>query len=179
MARGRAKERKIRPTFYVFCEGESEKEYVNFLRAKYRMPIEIKSKITGHTITKRFIEKHLEQRPKHDKDKTFLMYDLDEEGLLAKLKLIPNSILLVSNPCIEFWFLLHLRNQRANISCDICNKELKSKITGYEKGKLNLSLTKTLSENYKDAISKAKELSEFSNPSSAIYKFIEEIEAQL
>ncbi|MDP4915040.1 MAG: RloB family protein [Saprospiraceae bacterium] len=34
----------INPTFYVFCEGETEEAYINYLRSKYRLPILIDAK---------------------------------------------------------------------------------------------------------------------------------------
>ena len=30
--------RSVRPTFFVFCEGETEEEYVSFLRSHFRVP---------------------------------------------------------------------------------------------------------------------------------------------
>jgi len=179
MARRIAKERRVKPIFYVFCEGKSEKEYINFLRLKYRIPIKIKSKVTGHSISQRIIDSFVDQKERHDKDKLFLMYDLDEDGLLENLKIIRDSILLTSNPCIELWFLLHFRNQTANINCTVCNRELKSKANGYVKGKLNKEIKDKLNENYKVATERAKNLDEINNPSSSVYKFIEEIEKQL
>lgn len=179
MARRVAKERRIKPVFYVFCEGETEEAYINFLRLRYRIPIKIKSKVTGHSISQRIVNSHIDTENKHEKDKIFLMYDLDEDGLLEKLQLISNSVLLTSNPCIEFWFLLHFRNQRANINCNACNRELKARVKRYEKGKLNEAINNKLKENYKSAIERAKNLDETNNPSSSVYKFIEEIEAQL
>jgi len=178
MARRVAKERKIKPIFYVFCEGETEEEYVNFLRLKYRIPIKIKSKVTGHSISQRIVDSHIDIGTKHEKDKIFLMYDLDEEGLLEKLQKISDSVLLTSNPCIELWFLLHFRNQTANINCSVCNRELKAKARGYEKGKLNEAIKNKLNDNYTSAIERAKNLNETNNPSSLVYKFIEEIEGQ-
>jgi len=178
MARRVAKERSIKPIFYVFCEGKTEEEYVNFLRVKYRIPIKIRSKVTGHSISQQVVNSNIDAKEKHEKDKVFLMYDLDEEGLLEKLQQISDSILITSNPCIELWFLLHFRNQTAHITCDVCNRELKQKISGYEKGKLNQRLKNKLTEKYKEAIERGKELTEFNNPSSLVYKFIEKIEAK-
>jgi hypothetical protein len=45
--------REINPIFFVFCEGETE--YVNYLRNKYRVPIEIKSKIAGNRISQKHV----------------------------------------------------------------------------------------------------------------------------
>ena len=45
---------------------------------------------------------------------------LDVEGMLEHLQKIPNAELLVSNPCIELWFLLHYQEQKLEISSDKC-----------------------------------------------------------
>ena len=33
--------KKINPTYYVFCEGDTEEEYIKHLKHHYRIPIEI------------------------------------------------------------------------------------------------------------------------------------------
>lgn len=42
-------ERKIKPLIYVFCEGESEIEYANFLKEKYEDVAVIKKKLKGYS----------------------------------------------------------------------------------------------------------------------------------
>ena len=39
--------RKIKPLIYVFCEGESEIEYVNFLKEKYEDVAVIQKPVKG------------------------------------------------------------------------------------------------------------------------------------
>ena len=46
-----AKGKQIKPVYYVFCEGESEESYVLYLRAKYRIPVEILPKILRNQIS--------------------------------------------------------------------------------------------------------------------------------
>ncbi len=60
MARKRSasKGKKINPHFWVFCEGKTEEAYISCLRSKYRIPIEIVSKIVGSKITDRFIKEY-------------------------------------------------------------------------------------------------------------------------
>ena len=43
--------KKIKPHFWVFCEGETEEAYISFLRSQYRIPIEIVPKTVGNKIT--------------------------------------------------------------------------------------------------------------------------------
>ena len=79
--------KKINPTLFVFCEGETEEAYANMLRAFYRLPsIQIKSKVSGNRISEKYIEKYKVGIPTDKKDMNFLMYDLDVPHLFKKLK---------------------------------------------------------------------------------------------
>lgn len=78
-SRRKSRGKRINPTFYVFCEGQTEEEYIKFLRSKYRIPIEINSKRAGDSISQRFINSYLRTKTRHKKDQIFLMYDLDVE----------------------------------------------------------------------------------------------------
>jgi hypothetical protein len=55
------------------------------------------------------------------------MYDLDAPKMLERLQKIRSATLLVSNPCIEIWYLLHYKEQKAELNCQICNKELEKR----------------------------------------------------
>jgi hypothetical protein len=50
-----SKLKEIRPTFFVFCEGETEESYVKYLRSQYKLPVEIVAKKKGSDINTRFI----------------------------------------------------------------------------------------------------------------------------
>jgi hypothetical protein len=56
--RAESKRKTIKPHFWVFCEGETEEAYVQFLRSEYRLPIEIVSKIAGSDISIRYIQSY-------------------------------------------------------------------------------------------------------------------------
>jgi hypothetical protein len=80
MARKRRepKGKKINPTLFVFCEGETEVAYINLLKTVYRIPsIHIHPKIGGNNITADYIENYKNDKPTHEKDLNFLVYDLD------------------------------------------------------------------------------------------------------
>lgn len=172
-----SKGKKINPHFWVFCEGETEEAYVCFLRSKYRIPIEIVPKIVGNKITQRIIKNCKQGKPTHDKDKDFLMYDADVPQILEKLKSIKSTVLIASNPSIELWFLLHYKNQRANITTNDCIRELSNRNRNtYKKGVIDTQLEIKLSENYTKSCERAKELILFNNPSSNMNVFIEELE---
>ena len=86
--RRQSKGKVIRPTFFVFCEGESEEAYVKFLRSKYRLPIEICPSVAGLSISKEHIRHFKKDKSTHPKDKDFLMYDLDRDDILERLVLV-------------------------------------------------------------------------------------------
>lgn len=52
----KSKGKEMNPTFFVFCEGESEEAYISFIRSRYRIPIQIKSKIAKKKISQRYVK---------------------------------------------------------------------------------------------------------------------------
>ncbi|MCH8568705.1 MAG: RloB family protein [Balneolales bacterium] len=118
--RRKSKGKRINPTYWVFCEGLTEKAYVSFLRSKYRLPIEIIPKVSGSNITDTFIKKSKQGKPTHPKDKDFLLYDGDVSETIEQLNKVKDVKLILSTPSIELWFLYHYKNQKAHISTDEC-----------------------------------------------------------
>jgi hypothetical protein len=171
-----SKGKEIRPTFFVFCEGETEEAYIKHLRSCYRLPIEIDAKITGNRITASYISNYKKQRTTHPKDETFLIYDGDIENVVSRLRKIKNADLLLSNPCFELWYLLHCMNQTASLSSEECVTKLKSHIKKYIKGNLNADLKGKLTENKTKATKRAKSLSYGQNPSTLIYRLVEKLD---
>lgn len=172
-----SKGKKINPHFWVFCEGETEEAYIQFLRSEYRLPIEIIPKIAGSCINERYIKNYKKGKPTHEKDKDFLIYDADVSEVLEKLKKIDSTILIASNPTIELWFILHYKNQKAELSGDDCIRELSNRNrNNYKKGTLDSSLKIKLKEKCKDACKRSKDLKLFENPSTNMYIFIEDLE---
>lgn len=172
-----SKEKKINPHFWVFCEGETEEAYIRFLRSEYRLPVAIIPKVAGSSINERFINKYKKGKPIHEKDKDFLIYDADVPKVIDKLKKIDKTILVVSVPTIELWFLLHYKNQTATLSGDDCIRELCNRNrNNYKKGIINNHLKTKLKEKCNDACNRAKQLELFSNPSTNMYIFIETLE---
>ena len=103
------------------------------------------------------------------------MYDLDVDGMLEQLQKIPNAELIVSNPCIELWFLLHYQEQKTEISSDKCIKKLQKVSKEYKKGTLSEEEKDVLAKNKDLALERAKKLVEFQNPSSMVYKLLEKL----
>jgi len=171
------KRKMVNPKFWVFCEGKTEKAYVEYLRVKYRLPIKINPEITGSKISDKLITSHIEKKEKHPKDKIFLLYDADVEEVLQRLLKITKGKLLASNPSTELWFLLHYKNQTANITGAGCIKQLNNRNRNiYKKGVIDDKLKKRLDEKVTDACDRAKRTVLFKNPSTNIFEFINELE---
>ena len=162
----------MKPNFFVFGEGETEIAYVKFLRSLYRAPIQVIPKKGKSNISEDFIVKSKNEYVQTDQDKVFLMYDLDVDGMLEQLQKIPNTELLVSNPCIELWFLLHYQDQKTEISSDKCIKKLQKVSKEYKKGTLSEEEKKMLAENRELAVERAIKLAEYQNPSTMVYKLL-------
>lgn len=179
MARRRVKrDKKIKPTFFVFCEGETEEAYVKFLRSHFRMAsVVVKPSVTGNKISRKFINSSKQGQPTHPKDIDFLMYDLDVAGMFEKLNSVPNTIVVASNPCLELWFLLHYKNQRVAMDTNSCLKDLENRLgkSGYKKGVLNDTLQFKFSEQMFRAIGRAKDLKYPTNPSTQVWVLLEKL----
>lgn len=173
----KSKGKTMKPNFFVFCEGESEVAYISHLRSQYRVPIQIISKKSDSNISIRYIENCKRDYIATDNDKTFLMFDLDVAGTLARLKNIPDAILLVSNPCIEFWYLLHFEECHAELTQNACITKLKRHLEYYTKGTLALKEKQQLSDRISEATKRAKKLDTYDNPSTTIYKLIDLLES--
>lgn len=165
----------MKPNFFVFCEGETEIAYVKFLRSLYRAPIQVIPKKGKSNISEEFIERSKNEYVRTGQDKVFLMYDLDVDGILEHLQKIPNAELLVSNPCIELWFLLHYQEQKLEISSDKCVQKYQKVSKGYKKGVLSKEEKKVLAENRELAVERAKKLAEYQNPSTMVFRLLEKL----
>ena len=171
-----SKGKKINPHFWVFCEGKTEEAYVKFLRSYYRIPIEVIPKIVGNKINERFIKSYKKRKPTHEKDKKFLLYDADVKAVLKKLKKIKTAVLLASNPSIELWFLLHYKNQTAELTTQDCIRELsKRNRNEYEKGEIDDKLKIKLTEKHYEACKRANKTKLYNNPSTNINVLIDEL----
>jgi hypothetical protein len=170
-----SKGKQMKPNFFVFCEGETEIAYVKFLRSLYRAPIQVIPKKGKSNISEEFIERSKNEYVRTGQDKVFLMYDLDVDGILEHLQKIPNAELLVSNPCIELWFLLHYQEQKLEISSDKCVQKYQKVSKGYKKGVLSEEEKKVLAENRELVEERAKKLAEYQNPSTMVFRLLEKL----
>jgi hypothetical protein len=170
-----SKGKEIKPTFFMFCEGESEEAYISFIRGKYRVPIQIKSKVAKNKINQKYVNRILKPFPKHKKDKYFLLYDLDVPEMLIRLQSIKDAILLVSNPCIELWYILHICNYSAEATSPQCVAQLERICRDYRKGSICDKLRHELTTGEEGASKRAKKLTLFNNPSTSVYLLLDEL----
>ena len=174
--------RKMKPVFLVFCEGDTEETYINFLRLKYRLPIKVIPRITGLLISPGIIQRFIQSEKigPGDMITSFLMYDLDVTEIAEKLDNCQGSIIIASNPSVELWFLLHNAEQNASITSDSCIEKLRKVSPDwihYKKGALSEKQKQILWDNRNTAASRSKRLSESENPSSTVYRLIEKMDA--
>lgn len=173
----KSKGKTMKPNFFVFCEGESEVVYISHLRSQYRVPIQIIPRKSDSNISDRYIDNCKREYVTTKNDKTFLMFDLDVDGMLEHLQSIRGAILLVSNPCIELWYLLHFEKCNAELTQNACLKKLKRHLEHYAKGTLALNERQRLSDKTSEATARAKVLETYKNPSTTIYKMIDLLES--
>lgn len=171
-----SKGKQMKPNFFVFCEGETEIAYVKFLRSLYRAPIQVIPKKGKSNISEDYIERSKNEYVRTGQDRVFLMYDLDVDGMLEHLLKIPNAELLVSNPCIELWFLLHYQEQKVEITSEKCIQKLHKVSKGFRKGGLSEEEKKVLAENRELAVDRAKKQAEYHNTSTTVFKLLEKLE---
>lgn len=178
MARRRREPRgkKINPAFWVFCEGESEVAYLNFLKQHFRLSsLQIHTRVSKNNISRKKIDNFKQGKEIDPKDQDWLVYDADVEAVVNRLKAIGDSNLVLNNPCIEFWFLLHCKNQTGYLTTQGALRDITNRYKDYNKKLLSFKLKIKLGEEMEKAIERAKAITFENNPSTNIYTLIEAI----
>lgn len=165
----------MNPTFFVFCEGKTEAAYVDLLRRSFRVPVEIIARVSDSNISQPYIDRCKRERFTTQDDKTFLMFDLDVPGIMEHLRKIKDAVLLLSNPCIEYWFVLHYKDTNKEMSSAECLALLKGIEADYRKGTFSTVMKKVLLDAIEDAAKRAKSKEAYTNPSSTIHLLTDEI----
>ena len=174
--------RKLRKTYLILVDGETEIWYLQLMkdyeklkevRIKPEIPKRKKLKEQYETIKKAVSEGY---------DKIIWIVDLDSI-LGDKDKSIENEFkkylnewtnnkkiyVLVNNPCLEEWYLLHYRyTKRIFTDCSKVIKELKKNLKDYDKSKKyyknqRRNIYKKLKSSQSNAIENARKLGDF-NP---------------
>lgn len=175
-----ARKRVPKAVFLVICEGETERDYVEMLKVHYRLPIAVRTKISGTKVNQRVVNqyKHDLGLEKGDSCRVFFIYDADVIHIVDKLRQLDGTVIL-SNPCIELWFMLHVRDYRKAPTSDNIVKELMAADriwANYQKGRLNDDQSKYLLTNQSQAVGRALQLEWPSCPSSNLHEFIAAME---
>lgn len=180
---------RTNPSFAVVVDGETEVWYLNMLKRNERnIRINIEPKIPNKKsveeqynlacdlshkeFTKVFwvidldtVIKEENEAPKGKKSplKTFAEYRTD---LITNY---PNVVVIVNNPCLEFWFLLHFeKTSKYFNTCSSAETQLKKHLKNYEKTqkfftKQNDDIYLKLKPNLMTAIQNALALGNFDN----------------
>ena len=171
--------RSMKPVFVVFCEGETEEAYLDFLKQTYRSPFKIIPKVEGGKISQHLIRtrcREVKISP-NEKIQVFLMYDMDKPEITEKLLQL-KAHLLLSNPCIELWFLLHCKDQKTAISTEDAIKALKhigAPWNRYKKPEISTTQKDFLKLHVQEAMERASLLPIHNNPSSDVHHLLRSI----
>ena len=171
--------RTMKPVFVVFCEGETEEAYLDFIKQTYRSPFKIIPKVEGGKVTQHLIQTRCREVKiaRNENIQVFLMYDMDKPDITEKLLRL-KAHLLLSNPCIELWFLLHCKDQKSPINTDDAVRALKhigSPWFHYKKPEINAAQKDYLKQHVQEAMERAASLPAHGNPSSDIYHLLNSV----
>ncbi|MDR0969014.1 MAG: RloB family protein [Lentimicrobiaceae bacterium] len=144
---------KTIPSFAVVVDGKTELWYLQMLKRNER---EIRVNIKPEIPNKKSIEEQYKlvcDLSGKEYTKVFWIIDLDvvikenkeaKKGLKSPLKMFeecrtelitkyPNVVVIVNNPCIEFWFLLHFVKTSKEYTASNVERELRKHLNNYEK----------------------------------------------
>ncbi|MCS6795089.1 MAG: RloB family protein [Raineya sp.] len=177
------KNKKIKPTYWVLVDGNTEKWYLEQLR-------DSELSFSNFTIEPKLSEKvslnkkiHWIIENAYDFDKIIWIIDFDDflkqeqekEGKIQELKTqishlrkkLSNVEILFNVPCLEFWFLLHfIASNKFFPKCSDVEKILKKYIPDYEKTEKyfknpRLNIFQRLKEKLSFAYKNAEKLGKF------------------
>lgn len=139
----RKQHRAPKEVFLIIVDGETEKWYLEMLKTSISHPrINIKPELPKKKALYQ-IEKMIIDNSK-DYDKIIWIVDYDEiihnrheqkfQNIQQTLSKLQNVEILINNPCLEFWFLLHFCDTSKFFpNCKTAEKELKKHLNDYEK----------------------------------------------
>ena len=145
---------KTNPSFALVVDGETEVWYLQMLKRNER---DIRVSIKPEIPNKKSVEEQYKMvcdLSNKEFTKVFWIFDLDTvikeeneapKGKKSPLKAFneyktdlaknyPNVVVIVNNPCIEFWFLLHFeKTSKYYKTCSSAEAQLKKHLKNYEK----------------------------------------------
>lgn len=174
------KKRLPHKVYLAICEGETEKSYVELLRRHYRVPVTIKTRVSGNSINSRLVDQYIRELGvgSAEECRVFCIYDADVQPVVERLQSLGGTVIL-TNPCFELWYILHSVEHRHPVDSDEVIKMLKDSHPVWEKymkGRLTADQSELLMTNSSDAVRRASKLTWPGNPSSNMGAFIEALE---
>ena len=181
----RGKKIQTKQSFAVVVDGETEYWYLQML--KHNEP-NIPFKIKPQILQKKNIKQQYElvtDLSEEEYDKVFWIVDLDVllkeereknnstsslQQFLSYWRKLSNQnkvVVIVNNPCLEYWFLLHYKNtSKVFTACADAEKQVSQHLKGYEKTKKfftksNNDIYKQLKPYLQTAVSNATALGTF------------------
>jgi hypothetical protein len=114
-------------------------------------------------------------------DEVWCVVDVDDFDISAALVVARREAisLAISNPCFEFWLLLHFEACCAPLGkFDHVRKKLERHVPGYDKTKLRFA---QFQAGITDAVDRAKVIADFemehrTNPSTGVWKLVEKFD---
>lgn len=192
----RSPTRQPRQRFLVFCEGQvTERQYFEYIRRllkDYLLTIEVAKdrgdplKLVEAAVAARDGAAQHARRDRDDNlryDQVWCVLDVDDHQRLdAALKLAAEEDIrvAVSNPCFEFWILLHYVECRAHLTTAATQRTLKKHLPDYDK-RLDC---RAIKGRYEIARSRAQDLAmqherddkdKNTNPSSDVWHLVDEL----
>lgn len=171
------KTKRSKPLIYVFCEGESEQVYSDFLKETFKDVAVIKRpNQTGvfEVADAMFRNNPVYRDYKEVTDEIWFFFDTEEKDkdkwnarlkIMKKLSRKPGKDkirirLLMTKACIEYWLLLHYKKTNPDIETPEDKLRIKHLLkkyeAAYEKG--DKSSTYSIASNYQTAISNSKQI---------------------
>lgn len=185
----------------VVCEGsKTEPDYLSQLsRRSNTALIQLELVDTPHTAPKKLVEVAVELKREIDKeskkakdspakrDEVWCVFDVDQHLFLKEAidQAGANGVrIALSNPSIEVWFLLHLKECTGFLERDDARRRLEAELGTYAKGQFDLT---PLLGKYEVARARAKALDvkhagdgtllPHNNPSSGVWDLVETLKA--
>lgn len=185
----------VKTRFAIIVDGDCESWYFQMLRRnENKINVDLKPEIPQRKKLKEQFEKVIEQSKHYDKVFWIVDYDvissetkLAEKGaesakqefkkyVLELRKNYKNILIIINNPCLEFWILLHFETTGKYFdNCEGATKQLKKHLPDYEKTskyftKQDKDIYLRLKPKLKTAIANAKKLKAFDldNPATGM-----------
>lgn len=178
---------KPRQNVLIVCEGEkTEMIYFKYLKRNKRIHSLTISDSKGKSAPIHIINRAIKTSSKDLYDKIWCVFDVDipvnpNLNKAIQLAMQHKIKIALSNPCFEFWYLLHFGYTCSGMNnCRECVKKLKRKFPKYNKSEDNI--IKDIIDNTNDAIQNAKDVINnhcsgskvcICNPSTEVHTLVE------